>query len=236
MPTAWLSSLQNNCMRPGASRQGRTPKDHYAFKCTAEGGAELLRAHAWLGERCFIACTVDLLATGVDIERLNAVVFFRYLSSSILFYQMVGPRHAHRRAHAEVQVLALRLHRRHRPVRHRLHDRPAPVPRKKHDGGDEGERRRRMGAKMATKTPHRCLKWWAASRRQWSCQGRFILQPVQGATCDPGGRIPAGQVVARVLSEAATSHDFPRPVGRGRAAPGADQPPAGRPLLTRHGA
>src|SRR6266576_6604718 len=42
------------------------------------------------GERCFIACTVDLLATGVDIERLNAVVFFRYLESSILFYQMVG--------------------------------------------------------------------------------------------------------------------------------------------------
>jgi type I restriction enzyme R subunit len=42
------------------------------------------------GERCFVACTVDLLATGVDIERLNAVVFFRHLESSILFYQMVG--------------------------------------------------------------------------------------------------------------------------------------------------
>lgn len=36
------------------------------------------------------ACTVDLLATGVDIERLNAVVFFRYLESPIAFYQMVG--------------------------------------------------------------------------------------------------------------------------------------------------
>ena len=33
---------------------------------------------------------MDLLATGVDIERLNAVVFFRYLESSILFYQMLG--------------------------------------------------------------------------------------------------------------------------------------------------
>ena len=42
------------------------------------------------GERAFIACTVDLLATGVDIERLNSVVFFRYLESSILFYQMLG--------------------------------------------------------------------------------------------------------------------------------------------------
>ncbi|MGV2337779.1 MAG UNVERIFIED_CONTAM: hypothetical protein LVR18_28090 [Planctomycetaceae bacterium] len=42
------------------------------------------------GERAFIACTVDLLEAGVDIERLNAVVFFRYLNSAIKFYQMVG--------------------------------------------------------------------------------------------------------------------------------------------------
>ena len=67
-----------------------TPKDHYAFKCTAEGGSELIEQMRGSGERCFIACTVDLLATGVDIERLNAVVFFRYLESSISFYQMVG--------------------------------------------------------------------------------------------------------------------------------------------------
>jgi type I restriction enzyme, R subunit len=32
----------------------------------------------------------DLLEAGVDIERLNAVVFFRYLRSTIKFYQMVG--------------------------------------------------------------------------------------------------------------------------------------------------
>jgi type I restriction enzyme R subunit len=31
-----------------------------------------------------------LLEAGVDIERLNAVVFFRYLQSAIKFYQMVG--------------------------------------------------------------------------------------------------------------------------------------------------
>lgn len=70
--------------------KGLTPKDHYAFKCTAEGGSELIGQMRGSGERCFIACTVDLLATGVDIERLNAVVFFRYLASSIQFYQMVG--------------------------------------------------------------------------------------------------------------------------------------------------
>jgi len=70
--------------------KGQTPKDHYAFKCTAEGGAELIGPMRGSSERCFVACTVDLLATGVDIERLNAVVFFRYVESSISFYQMVG--------------------------------------------------------------------------------------------------------------------------------------------------
>lgn len=69
---------------------GQTPKDKYAFKCTADGGSELIGQMRGSGERCFIACTVDLLATGVDIERLNAVVFFRYLESAITFYQMVG--------------------------------------------------------------------------------------------------------------------------------------------------
>ncbi|MBU6434436.1 MAG: DEAD/DEAH box helicase family protein, partial [Nitrospirae bacterium] len=70
--------------------KGVTPKEHYAFKCTAEGGSDLIEQMRGSGERCFIASTVDLLATGVDIERLNAVVFFRYLESAITFYQMVG--------------------------------------------------------------------------------------------------------------------------------------------------
>jgi type I restriction enzyme R subunit len=70
--------------------RGVPPKEHYAFKCTAEGGSDLIEVMRGSGERCFVACTVDLLATGVDIERLNAVVFFRYLESSITFYQMVG--------------------------------------------------------------------------------------------------------------------------------------------------
>lgn len=69
---------------------GQTPKQDYAFKCTAEGGSDKIEVMRGSGERCFIACTVDLLATGVDIERLNAVVFFRHLISSITFYQMVG--------------------------------------------------------------------------------------------------------------------------------------------------
>jgi type I restriction enzyme R subunit len=53
-------------------------------------GADMIEPMRGSGERAFIACTVDLLEAGVDIERLNAVVFFRYLQSPIKFYQMVG--------------------------------------------------------------------------------------------------------------------------------------------------
>ncbi len=53
-------------------------------------GADMIEPMRGSSERAFIACTVDLLEAGVDIERLNAVVFFRYLQSSIKFYQMVG--------------------------------------------------------------------------------------------------------------------------------------------------
>src|SRR3981081_3274071 len=53
-------------------------------------GADMIEPMRGSGERAFVACTVDLLEAGVDIERLNAVVFFRYLQSAIKFYQMVG--------------------------------------------------------------------------------------------------------------------------------------------------
>ena len=38
----------------------------------------------------FVATTVDLLSTGVDVPEVRNIVFFRYLSSPIAFYQMVG--------------------------------------------------------------------------------------------------------------------------------------------------
>ena len=38
----------------------------------------------------FIAATVDLLTTGVDVPCVRNIVFFRYVKSPIAFYQMVG--------------------------------------------------------------------------------------------------------------------------------------------------
>ncbi|WFP48551.1 DEAD/DEAH box helicase family protein [Methylomonas sp. EFPC3] len=85
-----VAMQMNNLYARWCKEQNKPRKDDYAFKCTAAGGADKIEIMRGSGERAFIACTVDLLEAGVDIERLNAVVFFRYLQSAIKFYQMVG--------------------------------------------------------------------------------------------------------------------------------------------------
>jgi type I restriction enzyme R subunit len=65
--------------------------EYYAFKCTAasSGNDQLpdLRAST---RSHFIATTVELLTTGVDVPCVRNIVFFKYLKSPISFYQMVG--------------------------------------------------------------------------------------------------------------------------------------------------
>lgn len=85
-----VAMQMNNLYARWCKENGKPRKDDYAFKCTAAGGADKIELMRGSGERAFIACTVDLLEAGVDIERLNSVVFFRYLQSAIKFYQMVG--------------------------------------------------------------------------------------------------------------------------------------------------
>ncbi|MHB8763663.1 MAG: DEAD/DEAH box helicase family protein [Deferrisomatales bacterium] len=87
-----VAMQMNNLYARWCRENRREPKDHYAFKCMGGGnnGADLIEPLRGSGERAFVACTVDLLEAGVDVERLNAVVFFRYLKSAIKFYQMVG--------------------------------------------------------------------------------------------------------------------------------------------------
>lgn len=85
-----VAMLMNNLYAKWCKENGKPRKDNYAFKCTANSGSDKIEVMRGSGERAFIACTVDLLEAGVDIERLNGVVFFRYLESAIKFYQMVG--------------------------------------------------------------------------------------------------------------------------------------------------
>ncbi len=72
----------------------RAPRKFYAFKCTSANTGE--KAKDLIPElrgsimSHYIATTVDLLSTGVDIPNLQNVVFFQYIKSPICFYQMVG--------------------------------------------------------------------------------------------------------------------------------------------------
>lgn len=185
--------------------KGVPPKDYYAFKCTADGGSELIDQMRGSGERCFIACTVDLLASGVDIERLNAVVFFRYLESSIVFYQMVGR--------------GTRIYEETQKYKFWLYDYTgvtdlfgtdfltAPLkPRAYKPGGDDGDGDGDGGEPLPLpemRTGHDGTV---------IVQGRFILQErlVDGVPREVA--VPLDEyrqeMIARVLREAATIHDF----------------------------
>ncbi|MBI4589793.1 MAG: restriction endonuclease subunit R, partial [Candidatus Rokubacteria bacterium] len=71
--------------------QGRERLDPYAFKCTAESeGSDLVKDLRGLQRRYFIATTVELLTTGVDVPCVRNIVFFKYHRSPISIYQMVG--------------------------------------------------------------------------------------------------------------------------------------------------
>ena len=74
-------------------QQNNRPRctEPYAFKCTAaSSGNDYLPDLCGSSRTHFIATTVELLTTGVDVPNLCNVAFFRYLKSPIAFYQMVG--------------------------------------------------------------------------------------------------------------------------------------------------
>ena len=86
-----VAVCMNNLYAKWCADNGKERLEWYAFKCTASvsGNDQLpdLRASS---RSHFIATTVDLLTTGVDVPCVRNIVFFRYLKSPISFYQMVG--------------------------------------------------------------------------------------------------------------------------------------------------
>lgn len=78
--------------RDWCQAQGREPRQDYAFRCTQKAGDAKSTTADLRGSATshFIACTVELLSTGVDVPVVQNIVFFKYLSSPILFAQMLG--------------------------------------------------------------------------------------------------------------------------------------------------
>lgn len=86
-----VSSEMNNLYTEWCAAQSQRRLEPYAFKCTAAVGGSQYIADLRGSERShFIATTVDLITTGVDVPILRNVVFFKYVRSPISFQQMMG--------------------------------------------------------------------------------------------------------------------------------------------------
>ncbi|MEQ1776408.1 MAG: DEAD/DEAH box helicase family protein, partial [Burkholderiales bacterium] len=86
-----VANAMNNLYVQWSATKGLPRKEPYAFKCTAaaNGNAELPDFRGASSSH-FIATTVDLLTTGVDVPGVRNIAFFRYMRSPIAFYQMIG--------------------------------------------------------------------------------------------------------------------------------------------------
>jgi type I restriction enzyme, R subunit len=81
----------NNRYADWCKSNSRARAEPYAFKCTAmSSGNRMVEDLRGTVSSWFVATTVDLLSTGVDVPCVRNIVFFRYLESAIVFHQMVG--------------------------------------------------------------------------------------------------------------------------------------------------
>lgn len=86
-----VAIAMNNLYAQWCAAKDQQRLEPYAFKCTASvGGAQYLADLKGASRSYFVATTVDLLTTGVDVPRVQNIVFFKYVRSPISFYQMVG--------------------------------------------------------------------------------------------------------------------------------------------------
>jgi type I restriction enzyme R subunit len=86
-----VAAAMNNLYAAWCKSEGNARTEPYAFKCTAKsGGSDLLADFRGGARHHFIATTVELLTTGVDVPKVRNIVFFKYVRSPIAFYQMVG--------------------------------------------------------------------------------------------------------------------------------------------------
>jgi type I restriction enzyme R subunit len=86
-----VAAAMNNLYADWCRTNGKPRLDPYAFKCTASvGGSQFLADLRGASRSYFVATTVELLTTGVDVPRVRNIVFFKYVRSPIAFYQMVG--------------------------------------------------------------------------------------------------------------------------------------------------
>lgn len=132
----------NNLYTDWCANNEQKRAEPYAFKCTASvGGSDTIADLRGLQNSHFIAATVDLITTGVDVPILRNVVFFKFVRSPIAFHQMLG---RGSRVHLPTNKLMFRVYdftNATRLLGKSFDVRPAPT-REREDtgGGGEGEK------------------------------------------------------------------------------------------------
>ncbi len=86
-----VAAGMNNLYADWCSKNKVQRLEPYAFKCTAAvGGSQYIADLRGSMRSHFIATTVELITTGVDVPCVRNVAFFKYVSSPIAFHQMMG--------------------------------------------------------------------------------------------------------------------------------------------------
>ena len=132
-----VAAAMNNLYAEWAAKEQEKVVDPYAFKCTGKSEGAYLADLKAAATRAYVACTVDLISTGVDVPRLQNIVYFRYLKSPITFHQMLG---RGTRIHAESGKLHFTVYDYTNATR--LMDVPLaqPAPSEGEEGGDGTDR------------------------------------------------------------------------------------------------
>jgi len=86
-----VAAAMNNLYARWCQENRHKRAEPYAFKCTAKsGGSDYINDLRGAQTHHYIATTVELLTTGVDVPCVRNIVFFKYVRSPLAFYQMVG--------------------------------------------------------------------------------------------------------------------------------------------------
>ncbi len=187
-----VAEALNNLYAYWCAAQGRERLDPYAFKCTAAGGSEQLSELRGAERRNFIAVTVDLLTTGVDVPWVRNIVFFKYVRSPIAFYQMVG---RGTRLHPASGKLMFRLYDYTNATRLFGQDFYTQAVVQRHEAGpDGGEKERQIQVE--------------GIEVHVSDAGRYILTDVDGKALPVTVEEYKQRLAERVLAEAATLEEF----------------------------
>ena len=86
-----VTNEMNNLYAAWCAENNHDRTAPYSFKCTASvDGNKQLSDFRGATRHHFIATTVDLLTTGVDVPCVNNIAFFKYVRSPISLHQMIG--------------------------------------------------------------------------------------------------------------------------------------------------